>query len=232
MISVMYLQYGHSNLTFTNNVIYSISQSSAYAGYLSNSVIANNLITNLQPILTFGSNNIVTNNIFQNYFNIKGAVVSNNIFYNYSSSGAINISTVSCTFSNNLFFAFTPVVAANIISGTNTGAGNLFNTDPQYTTPSLAYDLWSYSYTTPAIGPFADFHLLSSSPGKNYGTDGTDIGLYGGNYAWIDGSTTDSRFRYFPITSQVPQMIQMNITSPTLPLNGTLNVNFNAKTQN
>ncbi len=225
----------HSNLILTQNNISYIGQSSGAAGAFVNSVISNNIISTCQPltgITASGSNNIISNNIFQNTFWARGAVVSNNIFYNSASSGTINVSTYSCTFTNNLFYAFTPVVSTNIISGTNTGTGNLFNVDPQFTTAALCSDVYNYTYTAPTAGPFADFHLLSSSPGVNYGTDGTNIGIYGGNYPWIDGSTTDSRFRYYPMTSQVPQMIQMNITNPTLPVNGTLNVNFNAKTQN
>jgi hypothetical protein len=123
-------------------------------------------------------------------------------------------------------------VGTSIISGTNTGTGNLFNVDPQFTTPSSVSIVLDYTYTNPSVGPFADFHLLSSSPGLNYGTDGTNIGIYGGNYSWIDGSTTDSRYRYFAMPNQVPHMIQMDISNPSLPINGTLNVNFNAKTQN
>lgn len=231
-INNMSLQALHSNVVITQNIAGSIGQSNASAGAFVNSVISNNIINDFSPITAQGANNLISNNIFQSYFWSRGAVVANNIFYNYASSGTFNISTVSCTFNNNLFFAFTPVVGTAIISGTNTGTGNLFNVDPQYTTPALGTDVYNYTYTSPATGPFADFHLLPSSPGVNYGTDGTNIGIYGGNYAWVDGSTTDSRFRYYPMTSQVPHMIQMNITNSSIPLNGTLNVNFNAKSQN
>jgi hypothetical protein len=223
----------HTNIIFTQNIINSFTQATSGAG-LSNSVISNNIITNFSTpieVTSPSSNNIISNNIIQSGFFVKGAVVSNNIFFNIAAGGSFNISTYSCTFSNNLFYAFTPVVGTNIISGTNTGSGNLFNVDPQFTIAALCSDVYNYTYTAPTAGPFADFHLLSSSPGVNYGTDGTNIGIYGGNYTWIDGSTTDSRFRYYPMTSQVPHMIQMDITNPTLPENGTLNVNFNAKTQ-
>lgn len=33
-----------------------------------------------------------------------------------------------------------------------------------------------------------DFRLREDSPGKNAGTDGTDIGIYGGRYPWKDGA--------------------------------------------
>ena len=32
-----------------------------------------------------------------------------------------------------------------------------------------------------------DYRLRDSSPGKNAGKDGTDIGIYGGRYPWKDG---------------------------------------------
>ena len=233
-INALYYAYNNTNYIITQNIINSFTQYYSNSG-LSNSVISNNIIANFSIPIDApnpSSNNIISNNIIQSTFYARGAVVSNNIFFNFAAGGSFNISTYSCTFSNNLFYAFTPVVGTNIISGTNTGSGNLFNVDPQFTTAALCSDVYNYTYTAPTAGPFADFHLLSSSSGVNYGTDGTNIGIYGGNYPWIDGSTTDSRFRYYPMTSQVPQMIQMDITNPTLPENGTLNVNFNAKTQN
>ena len=228
-IIVMYLSSTHSNVILTQNNISSLSGTSGSSGALINSVISNNLISSFNPITSQGSNNIISNNIFQNTFTARGAVVSNNIFYY---TGTMSISTILCTFSNNLFYGTNPVVGTSIISGTNTGTGNLFNVDPQFTTPSSVSIVLDYTYTNPTVGPFADFHLLSSSLGVNYGTDGTSIGIYGGNYSWIDGSTTDSRYRYFPMPNQVPHMIQMDISNPSLPINGTLNVNFNAKTQN
>ena len=33
-----------------------------------------------------------------------------------------------------------------------------------------------------------NYHLKSTSPGKNGGSDGTDIGIYGGAYPWGDGN--------------------------------------------
>ncbi|MGV3630980.1 MAG: hypothetical protein ACO1O6_07230 [Bacteroidota bacterium] len=225
------LQKNHSNLLIYNNVINYMGQTSSTAGSLYNCVFSNNICTYFQPIISEGANNLISNNIFETYFNARGSVVSNNVFYNYTSNGTVNVSTISCTFSNNLFYAFNAVNPA-IISGSNTGTGNLFDVDPVYTTPALGSQVYQYTYSNPANGPFANLHLQASSPGKNYGTDGTDIGLYGGSYPWVDGSATDSRYRYFTMPSQVPHMMEMNIINPALPVNGTLNVEFNAKTQN
>jgi hypothetical protein len=32
-----------------------------------------------------------------------------------------------------------------------------------------------------------DYKLKTTCPGKNAGTDGSDIGIYGGNYPWKEG---------------------------------------------
>ncbi len=226
-ISSFLPSYEHSNLIITQNVISSLSGS-----ILFNSILSNNIIGSISVSSQTGANNLISNNIIQTAIYIKGAVISNNIFYNYVSSGSIAFSNEACTFSNNIFYAFTPVVEATIISGSNTGSGNLFNIDPVFTTPAIPTQIAGYTYINPLVGPFANLHLQASSPGKSYGTDSTDVGIYGGGYPWIDGENADSRFRYYPMSKQVPHMIKMNILNPTIPANGTLNVEFNARSQN
>ena len=81
-----------------------------------------------------------------------------------------------------------------------------------------------------ASGPFANFNLTATSIGKNYGTDGTDVGIYGGSTPFVEGATTDSRFRYFPKPA-IPQMLDMTLNNPNIPANGTLSVNFSASKQ-
>ncbi|MFA6404129.1 MAG: hypothetical protein WCX31_21265 [Salinivirgaceae bacterium] len=217
----------HSNLIIFQNVIGSVN------GFkLFNSVFSNNIVEGFNCSSAEGANNLISNNVIQSYLYVKGAVISNNIFYHFASSGSIAFSNNACTFSKNIFYAFTPIVETAVISGSNTGSGNLFNTDPVYTTPATSDQIIAYTYINPETAPFANLHLQASSPGKNYGTDGTDVGIYGGGYPWVDGENTDSRFRYFPMSKQVPHMIEMNVLNPTIPVNGTLNVEFNARSQN
>ena len=70
----------------------------------------------------------------------------------------------------------------------------------------------SYSY---------DFHLQTGSPAVNAGTDGTDIGIYGGMLPFEVGANP-----YFP------QMMEITLPSgSSVPAGGTLNVHFKAKKQ-
>ncbi len=64
-----------------------------------------------------------------------------------------------------------------------------------------------------------DYHLQSSSPGKNAGKDGTDIGIYGGAFPWKEGS--------IPFN---PHFQQVQV-SPKTDANGNLNVNIKVAAQ-
>ena len=86
--------------------------------------------------------------------------------------------------------------------------------------------LYNYAYQ----GVLADFHLQSGSPAEGLGSDGTDAGIYGGGSPFHDGEGGDL-FRYYPMPNDVPQMISMDILNYSVPSNGTLNVNFNARVQ-
>jgi hypothetical protein len=196
-------------------------------------VFTNNIIQNFNLNSDNGSNNLISNNIIENGLSARGAIVSNNIFYKSISGGVIDNSdnNKDLTWTNNLFFSGATFQLSDIVFGTNTGTGNILNTNPQCVLAILPSTLWGYNYTTPASGPFANYHLQASSQGVNYGTDGTDIGIYGGEKPWVDGTTTDTRYRYFTMPNQVPHMISMDVLNPTIPLNGTLNIQFTAKTQ-
>lgn len=64
-----------------------------------------------------------------------------------------------------------------------------------------------------------DFNLQIQSPGINAGTDGTDIGIYGGAFPWKEGS--------IPIN---PHIQTKTISSTTDP-SGNLPVNIKVMTQ-
>jgi hypothetical protein len=214
--------------TVTQNIIGNIN------GRFGNSVISNNIIynCNVRGSSDLGGNNLVSNNVIQRSIQTSGDLVTNNVFYHFCSSCSITTSnSTGTTFTNNLFYAGTAVTEGSVIYGSNTGTGNLFQQDPQFITPALADGIQAYTYSSPASGPFADLHLSPSSPGANYGTDGADIGLYGGGFQWVDGASTDSRFRYFPMPNQVPYVISMDVLNSTVLPTGSLNVNFNARTQ-
>lgn len=138
-----------------------------------------------------GSDRIIRNNVFANSsINADNALISNNVFHG-TSGDAIGDSD-HCVISNNIFFGMDPgtsqtgdcVYNNNITAGdaepslppagegSNSGTGNLEGVDPLFVSfPGVSSSTWS---------PNHDLRLQDASPGKNEGTDDTDIGVYGG----------------------------------------------------
>jgi hypothetical protein len=171
-------------------------------------------------------------------FGCYNATIVNNIIYSSSSYYNNNSGNHYCNFTKNLFYSYNNYqFLANFLDNSsdnntfNTTYGNIINQNPSFVKYTINDPLGSYSTSNPPSGPFIDFHLNNDSPGKNYGTDGTDIGIYGGTTPFVEGATTDSRFRYYPMPA-MPQMLDLTITNPSIPANSTLNVNFSAEKKN
>ncbi|MFZ4679581.1 MAG: hypothetical protein ACOYLP_05385 [Flavobacterium sp.] len=202
-----------------------------------NSVVNNNIFVNgVQSTGFIDSGNwVLVNNIIGGISGCYNASVLNNIIYsNYSNYSGFKY----CNFTKNLFYSPNYSYDSNFLANPNlnntfnTTFGNIFNQNPSFVKYDIISDnIYSYSISSPSSGPFVDFHLNNDSPGKNYGTDGTDIGIYGGTTPFVEGATTDSRFRYFPMPA-MPQMLDLTITNPSIPANSTLNVNFSAEKKN
>jgi hypothetical protein len=144
------------------------------------------------------------NNCFQGY--CQNMIIENNIFYAASPQGASN-----SVYTKNLTF----MCLDNAIPGAgNFGSGNIINQNPLFVNYPLAGGVgfdWSY-----------DFHLQPNSPAKNAGTDGTDLGIYGGWAPFEVGANP-----YFP------QMMELTLPNgSSVPAGGTLNVHFKARKQN
>jgi hypothetical protein len=116
------------------------------------------------------------------------------------------------SFSNNLGFGLT----TNIVTGTNSGSNNTA-ADPKF--------LYLYSTTDHSYNDQNKYKLKSSSPGKNAGTDGTDIGIYGGQYPWPASVLVDY-IHCIPPT--IPMMQELIIQNSSVPANGTLNFSVRA----
>jgi len=95
--------------------------------------------------------------------------------------------------------------------GTNTGSGNFINQNPLFTNVSATN--FSYSF---------DFSLAAASPGKNAGTDGKDLGIYGGSKPMVDMTGSPA----------IPQMKSVTILNPMIPVGDSLHVIIKAKKQN
>lgn len=213
----------HSNLIFHQCVLGGISSSGPWSG-ISNSIISNSIISGvIYMSSSYGSNNILRNCLYGGYsFNGRGFIFSNSIFYNPTSTYTNN--SVNSTYTNNLlYYQSNPTIT----NGTTTATGNVF-ADPMFITPEMPSTVLGYNYNS--TGTFANFNLQAGSPAMTLGTDGTQAGLYGGTTPWIDG-TGGGVFRYNTMPKQVPFVIDMNILNNTIPVNGTLNVQINARTQ-
>ena len=222
----------HNNISIYNNVIGSlVGPGGGYYGSIKNSIIRNNLIYNCGNL---GSINIgtilIANNIFFGSISPVNATISNNIFYTLGTSA---FAGGSCSLSNNCFYSPTyTYVLSDIVGGSNNGNNNIMNQDPLFVYyDALAASVYDYTLSNPAAGPFANFNLLSGSPCLLTGSDGLNLGVYGGLSPFIEGYPADSRFRYFPMPA-IPQMLQMNIQNAAILPSGTLNVNFKARKQN
>ena len=125
-------------------------------------------------------------NIFTNYIDqFNASTFNNNIFMVSAQWKFFNTNTSA--FNNNIVIDnngypnfMNPSCSGNVITNTiysmpnnqgvynNTEVGGIYSANPIFVNfTGFSYDI------------HADYHLAPASPGINYGTDGTDVGLYG-----------------------------------------------------
>jgi hypothetical protein len=168
------------------------------------------------------------NNFFWYSFNgMQNSVFKNNIFFCSSSPGSSTI-TFSL-FENNIFtdaFVTTYLATGKITSsqffnnlftegptfpyGTNSGSNN--KTGQVLSNVFVSQSGTSYNYSH-------NYHLKNGCLGINAGTDGQDMGVYGGVFPWKDGSVPHN-----------PHVIFKNFSGYTDP-NGDLQINIKVKAQ-
>ena len=171
-----------------------------YGNLLENCILSSTYPTGGSIVFTFGSavGNIIQNCIIHGYIAMRGGtntvfrnnifasgdagtsafsdiqygetwgtsvLVENNIFFKSNPTGPRG-STSACEFKNNIYFLTDNPVPSNSLS-----SGNI-NADPQFVSFPAGGAGFDFSY---------DYHLQSSSPGVNYGTDGSDVGMWGGS---------------------------------------------------
>jgi hypothetical protein len=122
-----------------------------------------------------------TNNVLHSIYRMDGGVIKNNVVrhsYEYYDSYPFNYVSNS-QISNNIL-----IDPHNIHRGNNCIiSNNMLNTDwgdESYGTIKITGD-WEDIFEGPITGvnPVCNYHLKSAQ-GKNAGTDGTDVGIYGG----------------------------------------------------
>jgi hypothetical protein len=209
-----------SNITFRNSVFTNnISGLYNNAGQVQHS---NTLFTNcvfsgayLTGSATYSLNGqvLVRNCVFINrtasncFSSIKGLVVSDNIFYRSEPGGCTD-----CTYNNNLTYNCLDNTLPPA-SGNSVGSGNIEQVDPQ----------WLNYPAQGAVG-WTQYHDYSSSAGSpvlGTGTNGTNIGLMGGNAPVAN----------IPVHPKNPEVIEVDIPVSSVPAGGTLQINLKAKTR-
>ena len=233
-----YNQYSiSSGITISNNYIGGTINLNRLCG---GSVIKNNIIRggiSQTGSLDNGNWLAVNNIIHYRLSSCTNGVFINNIMYGDRPDYFFTYLTY-CDFVKNIFYTTSPIqFDSNFLSSLSSGnnnnstSGNIINQNPDFVYFNENQFISDYTVSYPANGPFMDYHLSDASPGKNYGTDGTDLGIYGGPTPFAEGATTDSRFRYYPMPA-MPQMLDLTITNQSIPANSTLNVNFTAEKKN
>ncbi len=193
----------------------------------SNVYIQNNIFSggNSSIEINGGSGNfnfLIDHNIINGFINgstISGVTVQNNVFYNSAPNGQPSAFFNACSLlviKNNIFYNSSPsanisssIYDNNITYSSSTtysplGGTNIDNANPLFVNvPNGGNYLVSH-----------DFHLQATSPGKNAGSDGTDIGYYGG-IVQVNPSGE-------PI--EMPFIRSMNVLNSNVAPNGNVNV--------
>jgi hypothetical protein len=141
------------------------------------------------------------------FTDVSLATITNNFFLNFDTSflnGNAN-GYYNCVCNNNATY----LCSANIPSGSNTGTGNLNGVSPLFLNYPVVPAPWLWTY---------DLHIDPTSLLTGAATDGTDIGLYGGGFTFHQSGEPFG----------VPVVRVMNINNSVVPLNGTLDVHFEA----
>ncbi len=135
-----------------------------------------------------GQYNAVDNNII--YTGVSGTnnIISNNIINAFGNVDPVqSIYTCWSQYYNNIFIGIVgltfPSSGGNNYCGMSNNLGQDNFSNPAQTLQS--------TFANPPSSPFNyanDYHLKLGSVGVNAGTDGTDIGIYGGDFPWKDGS--------------------------------------------
>lgn len=188
-----------SNFLISGNILGSVDFSMNPSHNVNNITLENNIINGYINSLAC-NNSLILNNVFYNNSNafnatITNATIQNNIFYNSHPSNFAS----GCTFLNNLTYS------TSLTYPTLSGTGNIDNVNPLFINVG----------TTGGYIATYDFRLQNSSPGHNAGTDGKDLGIYGGSaFVALSGETYN-----------MPVVRQMTITNTNVSQNGNLNVN-------
>jgi len=218
-----------------NTTNYSVSRcfTNSIEGNFSGSVFSENIIKNnfwINGTECSFFNNIIESSI-SNFPQLSYCTYKNNLFLGetfFASGWTVPVYTDHSIFENNIFLAtnVNPIsICSQSVFRNNLfvynwegpdnqsywfGSGNMVNVSKENIFVNQSGNAFDYAQV---------YHIKDSSPGKNGGVDGTDVGIYGGIYPWKEGG--------LPFNPQ----IQVAKIAGTTNANGNLNVNIKVAAQ-
>ena len=192
----------NSDLSLAEQIYISecVVRGTIYGNRAQNVLIQGNIVNDIE---NFNNNALISNNILlipngYTFDNIHSCIIQNNVFV--QTGPYLFYECSANTIRNNLFV--------------NTYSAGTDNIDQQpLASIFMNYPGGAFSYEQ-------DFHLQESSPGKNAGTDGTDIGIYGTDTPYKEGAVPFN-----------PHVSSENIATKT-NTEGKLNVKVTVEAQN
>lgn len=131
-------------------------------------------------------------------------VFENNIFLGLVTDNSVQ----NCSFANNLSYDCTPYCSFSGGVG-NTSSNNLVDT---------AVIFEGFNPSSESFSLSNDLRLAPGSPGVGFGTDGTDIGVFGGSSPFVPGTN------YFG-SPKLPKVQQMSVLNEIVGEGGELEIN-------
>ena len=199
---------------------------------LNNAIIESSIM----PYIDFYGNDnnvIIRNNIFPSWNTIlrnisNGSIIENNILYLYGNSWGYCFDEVyNSIIKNNVLYRPYNNSSNGILSGTgNSFENNLIDCPYSYNTTANSF-LINYFEPFANVFPngignpnsyYSDLHI--SNPTQYLGTDGTQIGIYGGSHPYKENAIPSN-----------PRIVS-KIIAPENDVNGNLPVNIKVKAQN
>lgn len=220
-----------SDWVIEGNVFIASGQNDFISNYSNSSVLNNILIKNNyfeynlyyyyigtynNSAFTYRNNVFVVRSNSNTYpvcYLCNSTLFENNIFW-VTDAAYTDITGQNCTnciFNNNIIYnsAGATMTAINSIGNGVSGNNNIMNLDPQFVNfvPGNGYTIAE------------NYRVANGSPGDNTGTDGTDIGLFGGNYNWEN--------RKYP--KAFPHQEILNVINNSVPQGTPVNINLKAR---
>jgi len=187
-----------------------------------NWLISNNIFTGDIRLDSLNATTIFSNNLFirsddyyssdqEVFYRSSSSLIQNNIFVSTTNNSYWPYfeSCNTCTYNNNLTWSSFGGAIDSIPGTDDSGSGNIIFTNPAFVDFPTTED-FSFSYEF-------DVHLNDTSPAKFAGTDGTELGPYGGSSPIsLIGNTS------------LPRALIYNIKNPILQQGDSIIINIKA----